>query len=156
MKSNFQSNNKQTKSLHKLRYHFPFRVTDNYCRIRKLKIVNLFACSGVASIIHRVFMAIIMSARTQGTVESHPLLQTPFQVSKFFSVVHTQGSVLLANSQIDSNKINSKVQNESSLILSVVFCFDLCFVFRVLYFVFRVSCFAFCILYFGVCVFRAL
>ena len=71
-------------------------------------------------------------------------------------MVHTQGSVLFADSWIDSNKINSKVQSESRLTLSVVFCFGSCFVFRVSCFVFRVSCFAFCILYFVVCVFRAL
>ena len=86
-------------------------------------------------------------------------------MSKFFSVVHTQGSVLLADSLIDSNKINSKVQSESRLTLLVVFCFGLCFVFRVLCFVFRVFrfvfdilwfvCFVFCVLYFifcGLCV----
>ena len=60
-------------------------------------------------------------------------------------MVHTQGSVLFADSLIDSNKINSKVQSESRLTLSVVFCFGLCFVFCVLCFVFCVLCFAFCI-----------
>ena len=64
-------------------------------------------------------------------------------------MVHTQGSVLFADSLIDSNKINSKVQSESRLTRSVVFFFGLCFEFCVL-------CFAFCILYFVVCVFRAL
>ena len=59
-------------------------------------------------------------------------------------MVHTQGSLLFADSLIDSNKINSKVQSESRLTLSVVFVL-VC-----------VSCFAFCILYFVVCVFRAL
>ena len=54
-------------------------------------------------------------------------------------MVHTQGSVLFADSLIDSNKINSKVQSESRLTLSVVFCFGLCFVFCVL-------CFVFCVL----------
>ena len=61
---------------------------------------------------------------------------------------HTQGSLLFADSLIDSNKINSKVQSESRLTLSVVFCFGLCFVFCVL-------CFVFCVLYFiffGLCV----
>ena len=56
-------------------------------------------------------------------------------------MVHTQGSVLFADSLIDSNKINSKVQSESRLTLSVVFCFGSCFVFRV-------SCFVFCVLWF--------
>ena len=63
-------------------------------------------------------------------------------------MVYTQGSVLFADSLIDSNKINSKVQSESRLTLSVVFCFGLCFVFCVL-------CFVFCVLYFiffGLCV----
>ena len=70
-------------------------------------------------------------------------------------MVHTQGSVLFADSLIDSNKINSKVQSESRLTLSVVFCFGLCFVFCVLCFVFCVLCFVFCVLYFifcGLCV----
>ena len=61
-------------------------------------------------------------------------------------MVHTQGSVLFADSLIDSNKINSKVQSESRLTLSVVFCFGLCFVFCVLCFVFCVLCFVFCVL----------
>ena len=51
-------------------------------------------------------------------------------------MVHTQGSVLFADSLIDSNKINSKVQSESRLTLS---CF-------LLWFVFRVLCFVFCVL----------
>ena len=67
---------------------------------------------------------------------------------KVFSVVHTQGSLLFADSLIDSNKINSKVQSESRLTLLVVFCFGLCFVFRVLCFVFRVFRFVFDILWF--------
>ena len=60
-------------------------------------------------------------------------------------MVHTQGSVLFADSLIDSNKINSKVQSESRLTLS---CF-------LLWFVFRVLCFVFCVLYIifcGLCV----
>ena len=61
-------------------------------------------------------------------------------------MVHTQGSLLFADSLIDSNKINSKVQSESRLTLSVVF---------LLWFVFRVLCFVFCVLYIifcGLCV----
>ena len=62
-------------------------------------------------------------------------------------MVHTQGSLLFADSLIDSNKINSKVQSESRLTLSVVFCFGLCFVFCVLrsvYYILWFVCFVLC------------